>query len=100
VEDVVRRFDPQHQVAVELAQETVGVRAVSVLLERALQRWEEGWRSLGLEPPATADQATMAQTVDRALRPVVLAGDAGDRAEPISLAAPAATVVRVDAELS
>ncbi len=100
VEDVVRRFDPQHQLAVEIAQETVGVRAVSILLQRALQRWEEGWRSLGLEPPSSDDQAAMDQAVDRLLRPVVLAADAADRAEPISLAAPGATVVRVDAALS
>jgi len=100
VEDVVRRFDPQHQVAVEVAQETVGVRAVSVLLQRAVERWEEGWRRLGLEPPPAADQAAMDQTVDRLLRPVVLVAEAADGAELIALAAPAAIVVRVEEGLS
>lgn len=100
VEEVVRRFDPQHQVAMEIALETVGVRAVSILLQRAIERWEEGWRSLGLEPPACADQAAMDQIVDRLLRPVVLVAEAADRAELIALMAPAAVVVRVDEELT
>jgi hypothetical protein len=100
VEDVVRRFDPQHQVAVEVAQETVGVRAVSVLLQRAIERWDEGWRGLDHAPPPAADQAAMDQILERLGRPVVLVAEAVDHAEPIALAVPAATVVQVDEELS
>ena len=48
VEAVVRRFDPQHQDALAVAQETVGVRAASTLLARGpWSAGSEGWRSLG-----------------------------------------------------
>jgi len=93
VEAVVRRFDPQHQDAVAVAQETVGVRAASTLLQRATERWEAGWRDLGLDPPESADQAEMDRMAERLARPVVLVGEAVDRAELIAVAAPAATVV-------
>lgn len=96
VEAVVRRFDPQHQDAVAVAQETVGVRAVSTLLQRALQRWEEGWRSFDLDPPPSADQAAMERMAERLVRPVVLVADAVDRAELVAMAAAAAPVVAVE----
>ena len=95
VEAVVRRFDPQHQDAVEVAHETVGVRAVSTLLNRALDRWSDGWRSAGFEVPAVEPQA-MAGVVARSSTAVVLAGGAVDRAEAIVMAAPAAPVVAVE----
>ena len=96
VEAVVRRFDPQHLDALAVAQETVGVRAVSVLFQRAVQRWEEGWRSLGLEPPSSADPEAMDQSLDRLVRPVVLVGGAAEGAGLIAMAAPAAVVLVVE----
>jgi hypothetical protein len=89
VEAVVRRFDPQHQDALTVAQETVGVRAVFTLLERALEGWQEGWRALGHEQPAV-EPAGMATVLDQATRAVVLAGGAVEEAEAIVMAAPAA----------
>ncbi len=96
VEAVVRRFDPQHQNAVEVARETVGVRAVMTLLERARERWEEAWRSFGFEPPPSADEDAMASMSVRLTRTVVIVDAAVDKAELLALAAPAAAVVAVE----
>jgi hypothetical protein len=95
VEAVVRRFDPQHQDALAVAQETVGVRAVSALLTRALERWQEGWRAYGFEQAAVAPGA-MPSIVERGGKAIVLAGGAVERAEAIAAAAPAAPVVTVE----
>lgn len=95
VEAVVRRFDPQHQDAIEVARETVGVRAVGSLLSRAMERWSEGWRSVGFEEPAV-EPGAMAGVVARSATAVVLAGRAVERAEAIVVAAPAAPVVAVE----
>jgi hypothetical protein len=95
VEAVVRRFDPQHQDALVVAQETVGVRAVSALLSQALDRWVDAWRGLGYESPAVAP-AAMADVQARSTSPVVLTGGAVAKAEAIVHAAPAAPVVAVE----
>ena len=78
VEDVVRRFDPQLEEAREVAQEAVGVRAVSTLVERATARWAEGWRSLGEEPPESVDHEWVESLARRMTRPVVLVAAATD----------------------
>jgi hypothetical protein len=95
VEAVVRRFDPQHQDALVVAQETVGVRAVSTLLARALERWHEGWQELGFDAPAI-EPAAMDAVHARSTSAVILAGGAVERAEAIVLAVPAAPVVTVE----
>ena len=97
VDAVVRRFDPQHQDALAIAGETAGVRAVSSLLRRSLERWADGWRSLGLDPPASFDPDALERMARRLVRPVVLVGEAVDQAESLVLAAPAAPVVVVEA---
>jgi hypothetical protein len=96
VEAVVRRFDPQHQDAVVVAQETVGVRAVSTLLARALAQWTEGWKSFGFDEPVVEPDA-MDAVVERGATAVVLTGGAVERADAIVLAAPAAPVLAVEA---
>ncbi|MEO6317366.1 MAG: hypothetical protein ABIP36_01145 [Acidimicrobiales bacterium] len=96
VEAVVRRFDPQHQDALAVAGETAGVRAVSSLLQRSMERWADGWRSLGLDPPAAFDQEGFERLCRRLTRPVVLVGEAVDQAECLATAAPAAAVVAVE----
>ena len=96
VEAVIRRFDPQHQDALAVASETVGVRAVSTLLNRAVERWTEAWRTFGFDEPAVAPDA-MGGVVERGATAVVLAGEAVDRAEAIVRAAPAAPVLAVEA---
>jgi hypothetical protein len=95
VEAVVRRFDPQHEEAVDVARETVGVRAVSSLLDRALAQWTEGWQSLGFDEPVV-EPGAMPTIVERAAKAVVLAGGAAERAEEIVKAAPAAPVLVVE----
>lgn len=95
VEMVVRRFDPQHQEAVAVAQDTAGVRAVSTLLLSATDDWEKGWRSFGLEPPDSVDLEWFARMEACLARPVVLVGDAISAAKRIATAAPAAAVVSV-----
>ena len=95
-EAVVRRFDPQLRAAVEVAQKTVGVRAVSTWLESALRAWEEAWRALGLDPPATVDQGEVERMVDQLARPVVLVAAAVAHAELVVLAVPAAPVLVIE----
>jgi hypothetical protein len=96
VEAVVRRLDPQHEDSVEVARDTVGVRAAMTLLERARERWEETWRAFGFDPPASADPVAMASMSARLTRTIVLVGGAVDNAEVLALAAPAAAVVAVE----
>jgi hypothetical protein len=96
VEDVVRRFDPQQQEAREVALEAVGVRAVSTLLERAITRWEEGWRSLGIDPPETIDHEWVESLAKRMSRPIVLVADATELGDRFVDAAPAAPVLVVE----
>jgi hypothetical protein len=95
VEAVVRRFDPQHQDALVVAKETIGVRAVSTLLAQALERWTEAWRGLGFDAPAVEPSA-MPDVHARCTSAVVLAGGAVERAHDIATAAPAAPVVTVE----
>ena len=97
VEAVIRRFDPQRQVAVDVAQQTVGVRAVSGLLEAARAEWDAAWRSVGLDAPATTDPSEVERMVDQLARPVVLVSAAAAHAELVALAVPAAPVLVVEA---
>jgi hypothetical protein len=97
VEAVVRRFDPQLEEARDVALETVGVRAVSSLLDRALTQWSEGWQSCGFDEP-TVEPAEMGALAARSMRAVVLAGGAVERADEIVKTAPAAPVLAVEAE--
>ncbi len=100
VEAVVRRFDPQHQDAVALAQETGGVRAVSALLYRALERCNDGWLAAGIEPAPEPDEAAFDAAIGRAARVVVLVSDAVELADQVAGAAPAAPVVVLQAGAS
>lgn len=100
VEAVVRRFDPQHHDALVVAQQTVGVRAVSTLLQRAEQRWEAIWRDHGFDPPPEVDQEALDRMVERLVRPVVLVSAAIERADEIALGAPAAPVVVLEQSVS
>jgi hypothetical protein len=97
VEAVVRRFDPQLEEAREVAQETVGVRAASSLLDRALAQWTDGWQSFGFDDPVV-EPAEMGALAARSARAVVLAAGAVARAEDIVKAARAAPVLTVEAE--
>jgi hypothetical protein len=96
VDTVVLRFDPQHQEARDVAQDAVGVRAVSSLLDHATARWEEGWRSLGLDPPKPVEDGWIEHLVGRMDRPIVLVAGAVDRAERLVQAAPAVPVLVVE----
>lgn len=97
LEDVVRRFDPQHEDARLLAGETVGVRSTEVVLHHFRQRWLAFWRELGRDAPSpeAGEQAVeeLAATVARA---VVLVGPATALATALARAAPAAAVVVLD----
>jgi hypothetical protein len=95
VEAVVRRFDPQLEEAREVAQDTVGVRAVSSLLTRALAQWSEGWQSYGFDEPVV-EPSDMRAIVERGAKVVVLTGGAVGRADAIVQAAPAAPVLAVE----
>jgi hypothetical protein len=94
LEEVVKRFDPQHEDARLLAGETIGVRTAEVVLHQFRQRWLAFWRELGLAAP---DAAHGEQAVDelgaRLGRPIVLVGPATARGAELARVAPAAPVV-------
>jgi hypothetical protein len=97
VDVVVKRFDPQHQEALVVAEESVGVRAVGALLQQAISRWDEGWRSVGLDPPESVDPEWVDQMAERMTQPVVLVGGATAYAEQVLAAAPAVPVLAIEA---
>jgi hypothetical protein len=97
VERVVQRFDPQHQQARVLAQDSVGVRAVAPLLDRALGAWAEGWASLGQDPPnGSSDPMWVERLAERLGRPVVLVAAAVAGLEEVAAAAPTAPLLVVE----
>ena len=96
VEAVVRRFDPQHEDALVIARDTVGVRAALTLLEQAREAWEDAWRSFGFDPPVAGDAEALDQMVARLTKTIILVGPAVDSAEVLAMAAPAAAVVAVE----
>lgn len=97
VEEVVQRFDPQHEDARLLAAETAGVRAAEVVLHHFQQRWLAFWRELGLEPPpAQAGEAAVAELSVKVSRPIVLVGPATELGTDLARVAPAAPVVVLD----
>ncbi len=95
VERVVQRFDPQYQSAREVAQDAAGVRAAATLVDRATQRWEETWRSIGYPAPDLEDEAWVTRMADRLTRAVVLVAGAVDLSDRLVAAAPAAPVLVV-----
>lgn len=99
-DEVVRRFDPQHQSALLVAQETVSVRAASVVFDAAMGRWQAAWSDLSLTAPIPAEAV---ESVDRLLgqitKAVVLVGVATERGLDVAEAAPSAPVVAIEALL-
>ena len=97
LDEVVRRFDPQHEDARLLAGETVGVRTAEVVLHHFQQRWLAFWRELGLDAPsAEAGEEAVRALATRVSRPIVLVGPATARGVDLSRVAPAAAVVVLD----
>ena len=82
VERVVQRFDPQYQSAREVAQDAAGVRAAATLVDRATQRWEETWRSIGYPAPDLEDDAWVTRMADRLTRAGGPGGRRGRRERP------------------
>ena len=97
VEDVIRRLDPQHQDAVLIARETVGVRTASAVLDQLMARWQASWANLGLDCPAPEEAVDF---VDRLAGPItraiVLVGDATVRGLDVAEASPSAAVVVIE----
>jgi hypothetical protein len=97
VEDVVRRYDPQHEDARALAGETVGVRTAEVVQHHVEQRWLAAWADLDRPAPAgDAAEDAVRELVTQATRPIVLVGPATARATELARLAPAAAVVVLD----
>jgi hypothetical protein len=97
LEEVVRRYDPQHDDARLLADETVGVRTADVVLHHFQQRWLAFWRELGLDAPtAEAGEEAVRALAARVSRPIVLVGPATVRGSDLARVAPAAPVVVLD----
>lgn len=97
LEEVVRRYDPQHEDSRLLAGEVVGVRAADVVRHGLEQQWLAAWREVGAEPPAIAAVGQAVQALRTARAPaVVLVGAAVDRADAVAAAAPATTVIAVE----
>lgn len=100
LEDVVRRFDPQHEDARLLAAETVGVRAAEVVLHHFQQRWLAFWRELGLDAPVAAEgEHAVRALAETVRRPIVLVGPATPLGAELARVAPAAPVVVLDGPL-
>lgn len=97
LEEVVRRYDPQHEDSRLLAGEVVAVRAADVVRHGLEQQWLAAWREAGAEPPpiSSASQAVQALRATAA-RAVVLVGGAVDRADAVAAAAAGATVIAVE----
>lgn len=94
VEDVVRRFDPQHEEAALIAAESVGVRAVEAARRQLVDRWVEAWEGLGRDVPAAEGApAAVAALRAEAGRAVLLVGEAADHGADVARAAPLAPVV-------
>lgn len=93
---VVRRFDPQHEAAEEVAAGSLSVRAVEAAAARSRLEWEDRWRSLG-QPAPTVDErdvaAALARLAERPSPVVVLSGGAVARAEEVVGRLPAAAVL-------
>jgi hypothetical protein len=98
VEAVVRRFDPQHQDAVELARASTGVRAAEALRAAAVRRWREGWEKSGYDAPTDPDVDAFDEMVDRLGQTVVLVAAAVERADDLVAASRTAAVVVVVVE--
>jgi hypothetical protein len=97
LDEVVRRFDPQHEDARLLAAETVGVRAADVVLHHFQQRWLAFWRELGRDAPtAAAGEAAVQALGEQVRRPIVLVGPATPLGADLARVAPAAPVVVLD----
>jgi hypothetical protein len=97
VEAVVRRFDPQHQEALVVANDTVQVRTVTRLLQNAVQQWDAAWERHGLDAPPPAVAGTVVEELARIVgRPIVVAGDAIDQGADLAKALPATPVVVVE----
>lgn len=97
LEEVVRRYDPQHEDARLLADETAGVRTAEAVLHRFQQRWTAFWRELGAEAPAPeAGEDAVRDLAARVSRPIVLVGPATECAAALARVAPAAPVVVLD----
>ena len=69
--------------------------AAATLFDRATQRWEETWRSIGYPAPDLEDEAWVTRMADRLTRPVVLVDGAVDVSDRLVAAAPAAPVLMV-----
>ena len=83
-----------------VAQETVSVRAASVVFDAAMGRWQAAWSNLSLKAPIPAEAV---ESVDRLLgqisKAVVLVGVATERGRDVAEAAPSAPVVAIEALL-
>lgn len=94
VEAVVRRFDPQHEDALLVAAQTVGVRATDEVLHQFRQRWLAFWRELGMPAPEPADgERAVDDLAARVGRPIVLVGPAAAWGPDLARVAPASPVV-------
>lgn len=94
LDEVVRRYDPQHEDARILAAETVGVRTTEAVVRQFEERWQALWDKLGRPvPPAVDAEAAADALVGELARAIVLVGDATTRGDALAEVAPAATIV-------
>ena len=63
---------------------------------RAVERWEEWWRTHGVDPAPAADDPWVEQLAERMARPIVVVAEATTREDGLVDAAPAAPVVVVE----
>lgn len=94
LDEVIRRYDPQHEDARLLAAETVGVRTTEAVVRQFEERWLALWDKLDRPAPAAADAEAAAEAlVGELARAIVLVGEATARVDALAEASPAATIV-------
>lgn len=94
IDDVMRRYDPQHEDARLLAAETVGVRTTDAVVRQFEERWQSFWAGIDRATPQVSEaEAAAERLAEEVARPIVLVGDAVSRADALAEAAPAATIV-------
>lgn len=99
VDEVVRRYDPQHEDARLLAGEVVAVRAADVMRHNLEQQWVATWLDAGADPPSAVTATEAVRAARAAIEaPVVLVGAATERADQVAGSAPAARVIVVQPE--
>lgn len=105
VDEVVRRFDPHHDAAEEVAVESLSVRAMATAAGRLAEQWSARWEALGRSAPGLDDDPAVEEALSELQREtgpatVVLSAAVASRADEVAQVLPEAAVVVVSADVA